>query len=297
MNNVDRSINKHEALIFLHIPKTAGTTLMSILDRQYKPGAIFSTYGNAQEAVDKFKTFSESQRMNIRVLKGHIPFGVHTFLPQPSHYFTILRDPIDRIISHYYFVLETTSHYLHDRVTSQNMTLKDYVSNGIATRLDNGQTRIISGVGDTVGFGQCSPEMLETAKKHLRGMPVVGLSERFDETVILLKRNLGWKLPFYMKANVTKNRPGREDISKDTIAVIERYNELDFELYKYAQELFEELIRQQPPAFERELKRFRFLNKFFGSHYLILKLRVGRFLFKNYLKDPSSSRHPFLKEN
>ena len=126
------------------------------------------------------------------------------------------------------------------------------------------KTRSISGVGDTVGFGQCSTKMLETAKKHLRRMPVVGLSERFDETVILLKRNLGWKLPFYIKANVTENRPRREDISKDTIAAIERYNELDFELYKYTRELFEELIRQQSPAFERELKRFRFLNKFSG---------------------------------
>ena len=280
MNKINWPNKKHESLIFLHIPKAAGTTLMTILDRQYEPDVIFSTYGSKrdQEGVDKLKKLPEDQREKIRVLRGHLPFGVHTFLPQTSHYFTILRDPIERTISHYYFVLKTTRHYLHDRVTSQNMTLKDYVSNGIDTELDNGQTRVISGVGHTVGFGQCSTEMLETAKKHLSEMLVVGLSERFDETVILLKRNFGWKLPFYIKANVTENRPRREDISKDTLAAIERCNELDFELYRYAQELFEERIRQQPPAFERELKRFRFLNKFFGGPYLILRHRVGCFL-------------------
>ena len=38
--------------------------------------------------------------------------------------------------------------------------------------------------------------------------------------------------------NVTENKPRRENISKDTIAAIERYNELDIELYRYATEIF-----------------------------------------------------------
>ena len=81
--------------------------------------------------------------------------------------------------------------------------------------------------------------------------------------------------------SVTESKPRRENISKDAIAAIERYNELDIELYRYAKEIFEEHIRQQPPAFERELKRFRFLNESFAKPFILYRriCKVKHFLF------------------
>lgn len=273
--------NKQEqTVIFLHIPKAAGSTLSSVVQRQYEPNATFKIDGlHIRESIDEFKKIPEAKKEKIRLLSGHMFFGLHEFLPQPSTYITMLRNPVDRVISHYYHVIRHPNHYLYQEVTSRNMNLRDYVSSGISMELDNGQTRDISGEGIVqkpfpdkgIGFGQCPAEMLQRAKRNLREhFAVVGLSERFDESLILLKRTFGWATPCYVKSNVGENRPHKRDISIDELKVIEKYNELDVQLHKYAGEMFEELITQQSPlpSFERELKEFKLLNKYCGKIYI-----------------------------
>ena len=278
MTKSNKNTNQERSVIFLHIPKAAGSTLHRIIERQYKLSAIFTIDGSrAQKSIDEFKSLPEAQRKKIKVLKGHMMFGLHEFLPQPSTYITILRDPVDRIISHYYYALQCgPKHYLYNAITSQHMSLKDFICSGISSELNNGQTRLLSGVegvGTITGFGQRSTEILERAKKNLREhFVVVGLSNKFDETLILLKRAFGWKNLCYIKKNVTRNRPRREDISKDTLNLIEKYNELDIELFKYTKERFEELISQQGFSFDKELKEFKLSNsklsnKLYGEIY------------------------------
>lgn len=255
---------QEQIVIFLHVPKAAGTTLYWVIERQYDPTVIYH-FRWSHLPVDEFKKIPEAQREALRVLKGHMVFGLHEVVAGPSTYVTILRDPVDRVISHYYHVLQNPTHPLHSDV--QRMSLKDYVCSGETTEINNGQTRRLSGVGATVGFGQCSAGMLKVAKQNLQEhFAVVGLAERFDETLLLLKRALGWGLPFYVKRHVGKNRPRtarKDNLSEDALNSIENYNELDIELYRYAREMFAERIRQQGPSFERELKAFKLLNKAF----------------------------------
>lgn len=262
MTNSSR--NNKESVIFLHIPKAAGSTLHWIIEQQYEPTTIFTI--NEERTINDFTNLSEAERAEIRVLKGHMYFGLHKSLPQPSTYITILRDPIERVISHYYYVLREPRNELHERVTSQNMSLKDFVGSGIYLHLDNGQTRLISTTGADFAYGQCSEEMLRSAKENIKEhFIVVGLAERFDESLILLKRSLKWtRMPFYTKQNVTKNRPLKQDVSKDTLNLLEKYNELDIELYKHAQGLFEEIINQQV-EFELELKNLKIINQVYYS--------------------------------
>ena len=89
---------------------------------------------------------------------------------------------------------------------------------------------------------------------------VVGIAEEFDRSLILIKRILGWRNPFYTKQNVSRGRALKEDLAPETLRVIEAYNALDIELYRYAKQLFEENIRSQGPSFEKELQAFRMLN-------------------------------------
>ncbi len=255
-------------MVFLHIPKAAGTTLRKIIERQYEPDDILTTGDPWREWIKEFARRPQAQKAEIKIFLGHLRFGFHTHLPQPSTYFTMLRDPVDRIVSYYYFVLESPAHYLYDIVTSQNMTLKDLLCSEISTEFDNGQTRSISGIGHKIGFGQCSPETLESAQANLRDhFAVVGLTEHFDESLLLLKRAFGWRTPFYVKENVTKNRPRREEISKDTLNLIAKYNQLDIELYRYAQRMFDELVSQHGPSFKKEVATFKLLNKHYSRIY------------------------------
>lgn len=250
-----------QTIIFLHIPKTAGTTLHLIIERHYPPESIFSLGPMAQDSIREFKNMSEARRAEIRVLKGHMGFGLHEFVPGPWAYFTLLREPIDRVISFYYFVHRTRQHYLYDFVQSEHVGLKEFIESQATPMVDNAQTRMLSGVWLDVGFGECTKETLEQAKRNLReSFTVVGLTERFDETLFLLKRAFGWDKLFYTKQNVTANRPQKSDLPSDTLDTLVNVNLLDIELYQYATELFEEQVRRQGLSFVKEVKAFQLAN-------------------------------------
>ena len=268
-----KEMNKKQTVIFLHIHKTGGSTLDSIIRRQYSPQAITAFYHSDPEKTqqyNEFKKLPESAKRRSKLILGHIGFGLHEFLPQPSTYITFLRDPVERVISLFYFIRRATRHPHHNSIVSSNMSLEEFVGSvDLGKQIDNSQTRLLADAWN-VELGKCSQEMLERAKSNIDNyFAVVGLTERFDESLILLRQKLGWKNIFYQPKNVTKNRPLQDSISDKTLAEIKKYNELDFELYKYAQEIFEKSIEQQGASFVNELNRFKLLNK---THSLQNKL-------------------------
>lgn len=262
-----------KTLIFLHIPKAAGSTLHSIIERNYPKESIYTIDGSrVLESIKEFKTLPESKRAEIRCVKGHMPFGLHMSLPQPTTYVTVLRDPIDRVISHYYFVLRTPSHYLHDMVVTNRMSLEEYVSSRISPELVNGQTRDISGIG-CFEMVDLSDDVLEIAKRNLKEyFAFVGLGEKFDESLLLMRRTFSWRNIFYVKQNVSRNRPLKSEIPIKTLKAIEEHNKLDMELCEFAKQILEEQIREQGPSFKYELRTFRLLNKVYGTTWKSYKL-------------------------
>ena len=261
--------SKDKALIFLHIPKAAGTTLHTIIQRQYSSDVIFDIDGsNVQKSIHEFCSLPQVERQKIRCLKGHMPFGLHRYLSAPVSYITMLRDPVDRIISHYYYVLRSPSHYLHNQVVANKMSLDDYVSSGISSELNNGQLRLISGVkkvDSVTGNEPVSTNTLNTAKRNISThFTAVGISERFDESIVLFRKVLGWKNILYFKRNVAKDRPSRCEISKKTLRTIMKYNELDMELYEFAEVFFEKQVQEQGESFRDEVAKFQHLNRLYG---------------------------------
>ena len=170
----------HQAAIFVHIPKTAGTTLARIIDRHY-PTETRLLLERHHEGIAEFRALPEAHRAELRLVRGHIPYGLHADLPQPTTYFTMLREPIDRIVSYYYFVQREQRHYLYDYANTPGMTLKRYVEDRVSLQMDNMQTRLLSGVWTEPGYGECDETTLLQAKRNLeQHFCVVGLTERFD---------------------------------------------------------------------------------------------------------------------
>ena len=294
MTKSTKDKESEKSVIFLHIPKVGGTTVNKIINRQYKPNTIYrvrdddSRHKRIQDCVDEFKVLPSSEKEKIKVVMGHMGFGLHNFLPQPSVYITLLRDPVERTISYYYYVLRRPNHYLYQKVTSEKMSLKDCIHAGISIELDNSQTRIIAATkGDSdslIPFGQCNVEMLERAKKNLQEYFIgVGLVESFDKSLLLFKKLLNWNNIFYIKRNVTKNRPLKSDFSQETLNLIQKQNEFDLELYRYAAELFNEQVAQQGLSFEKELQKFNKHNSLYGNTYGKLYLLASSTIkkFKN----------------
>lgn len=244
-------------ILYLHIPKAAGTTLGTILKQKIRHSAIY-TVQDTRTAVQEVAALPETNREKLQLIKGHFAYGIHEALQRPFEYITVLREPVDRVVSHYYYVLRNPEHYLHARVTSEKMSLKEYALGGLTREMDNGQVRFIAGPYYRDPRGQCSRDLLELARDNLRNrFAVVGLAERFDETVLLVGERYGWKDLAYTRQNVTSDRARLNELPEDTIEAIRNANALDVELYAFAAELFRAAVEQRGESFQTRLATFR----------------------------------------
>ena len=244
-------------ILYLHIPKAAGTTLGTILMQKFRRRGVL-TIQDAKTAVEDLARLPDAKREKLQFIKGHFAYGLHEGLGRPFEYITMLREPVDRVVSHYYYVLRNPAHYLHARVTSKKMSLKDYALGGLTKEVDNGQVRLIAGEFYRDPCGQCSRELLEKAKENLRNhFAVVGLAERFDETLLVLGERYGWKDMFYTRQNATVDRARLDELPEDAVEAIEAANPLDAELCAFANELFEAGVRERGEGFQKRLASFR----------------------------------------
>lgn len=130
---------QQQAVIFLHLPKTAGTTLNRIARRHYAPEAVHALGPRAQDEIAAFQALGKRERERVRFLTGHMAFGLHEDLPAPSRYITLLRHPVERVISFFYYIRHMGQHYLHDLVVREHdMDLEAYLDSELSVMVDNG---------------------------------------------------------------------------------------------------------------------------------------------------------------
>jgi hypothetical protein len=253
-------------VVFLHIGKTAGSSVRRVLFRNVPQDRVIwirqpreRPHGFLGDHVMRdLAALDEEERRRARLIVGHMYFGVHELIPGECVYLTMLRDPVSRAVSQYAHVLRRSNHRFHELVNSQGMGLAEYVTSGLATETDNSQTRAIVGDVDTP-FGACDAEMLERAKENIdRHFALVGLVERFDETLVQLQSTFGWNRLWNVRANAAP-RSQRPTVSDSVRKAIENQNRLDMELYAYASQRFQGRV-DADPSFSARLRRYRRAN-------------------------------------
>jgi hypothetical protein len=242
-------------LIFLHIPRTAGTTFVRILERQYGADAVLALYD--APPGEEVARLAPGELARRRVLAGHFGFGLHVELPGSCRYVTFLREPVERVRSHYEFVRRQPGHYLHE--AASRLSLAAYVEHCGRAEPNNDQTRLLAGRAYASPEGTWSPDMLEAAVRHLDGHCEVGLTDAFDASLVALRRRLGWARPFYVPRNA--GRPAAGGLPAGVEALIRAHNALDVELHRHARERFEREAAALGDALARELRLFRALNR------------------------------------
>lgn len=252
----------YDNLIFLHIPKAAGSTLHPVLERHYSKHSYRTISVPAQ--LEVFKCLPEEERRRIRLLKGHMPFGMHTYLEGSSRYITLLRHPAERIVSHYFYVKRRPGHYLHHHLAA-GMGLAEFASAGLSGEMDNGQVRLLSGHDQDIPCGQCTRDLLDTAKRNIEEhFAVAGLTERFDESLVLMSIVLGWNwTPYYLNRNVTMGKPGAKQIDPLALKAIEQASPLDFELYDWATRRFQDQLIQHQSSVDQGMTRLNRANRLY----------------------------------
>ncbi len=259
-------VGKPKSVVFMHLGKTGGKSLEDIFTRQYRNHYLIDTYAHAQhESTSTFKELAE--RKQFECLIGHGEFGLHEFMPQPCVYVTLLRNPVERIISDYSQIIENPNRTFHAEIKA--MTFEEFLTfEKIPTNVDNGLVRSISGT-DSAAFGTINQEMLQTAKANIEShFAVAGLTSRFDESILLMKEKLGWKhLPFYRRINVTQKRLRKTDFSENQIELLKERNRYDVELVEWATQRLHSQLTQINPPIDQQLSEFQKLNANYANSY------------------------------
>lgn len=264
-----RRIQPGEALIFLHLMKTGGHTLHKLLRHKYDADARFYYSQRPGRTLADFLALSAAQRDRLRFIHGHLDFGFHEMLSQPCTYITLLRQPIKRMISLYYFVYYHPSRY--DPINNPPLSFQDYISPE-RILVDNGQTRKIAGqASNDFPFGGCTLELLDIAKRNLRDrFLMVGITERFEESLVMLRHLIGLKTLLHTKANTNPAKPESEPLSDADMELAIAYNQLDLQLYDYGNQLLDEQIAALGRPFQREMSLFRHANAQFQEAHAAL---------------------------
>lgn len=252
-------------VIFMHIPKSGGTTLYPVFPRFYDEQAIRRIrVVNQKLNTQEFINLPLAEKEKVALLCGHMQFGLHRHFPnEQAKYFTFLRKPSDRIVSHYYFLLRTPNHYLYEQVVQNKMSLLDYALSDLSIELDNGQVRSLT--GQDTPLNQCDESLLNQAIENLQTHFIAwGIMERYDESLLLIKDKLNWSdYPFYKKLNVNQKRKA---IDPEIIQQINQRNQWDIKLYEWALMKFEEQI-QHMKNLETELKILQALNTSYAAGF------------------------------
>lgn len=253
---------KLQTIIFLHIVKTAGTTLHRIIERQF-PAEEDYFLREPDHLFGDFLSLSTGERARLRMLRGHMVFGMHEHLPQPATYFTLMRDPIERTISYFHHILRFPNHHAHEAIVSRNIDLREAIERQVDPLLWNGQTRVLA-VGKW--HDGCTDGALSAAKHNLdRHFSVVGLVDRFDETLFLLKETYGWRKLFYTRQNVGRRPPRGQNLPGEVLDTVREANNLDQHLYNYASQRLDRQIRLKGPRFSMQVKLFKLVNPWVGK--------------------------------
>jgi Galactose-3-O-sulfotransferase len=232
-----RGSNRKPLLCFVHVERAAGTTLHAILRKNYPS---FLTLTSPKWTNDERTVLTSAQ---LRALLRILPFtagvgghNVRTYLgyedvtERPIQYLTFLRDPVARYLSHLRYQLE----HFPGRWDVGRLLDEEYFWDFTTKR--------IAGSVD-----------LELAKRRLDGdYAFVGLQERFDESLVLLRRALapGRDVDFrYEHLNVSAS-PARWVRDPGVRRHAEERNAADLELYAFAETA---VYRTQAEAYGRSL--------------------------------------------
>ena len=251
---------------FVHIPKTAGGTVKGMFANAYSGAAIRNAgnYGKGSERsgrkIAKRGDWEQWRRRGGRMVIGHVPYGLmRKHLPADTRYITFLREPVDRVLSHYYRHIDRTGSVADRPGAIAADSLEEALIEQRLPDISNLATRLLS--GDSVPLADLPADALEKAKATLRGFTFVGIQERFWESVVLLRRNLRLDLELAVDRHVSIDRPVADEIPDRERQMIADRNRLDVELYAFGRSLFDEAIAAvHDEAFKAEVETLRGLS-------------------------------------
>jgi len=248
---------KPPVIIFVHLPKCGGTTLFRLVEWEYSPLSVFFVDGRFYRwSFNRLIRSRFDKLADMQVFQGHMPFGLHKLLSVPATYMTMLREPVDRVISEYYYRHNRLQHPYEDH-WMKKLSLEEYIR---TTPQHNIQTKLLAGRPSGYDFlaGECTAETLAAAKENLaQQFSLIGLTERFEESLALAKLVFGWKIEHFADFNITGKRPAKSSVPQPIRDLIADHYRYDVALYEHATALFNDAVARRENELRAELAAVR----------------------------------------
>lgn len=222
--------------LFLHIQKTAGTSIQEAARRAYGNGNVTS-HGD-------YVALGQDGCAPHPFVSGHFGFRFAEPLMKGRFCFTFLRDPIDRLISLYAFCSSRPSddgNPLYAAAMGTDLDGFLQLGNGpLRDRIWNNQVWQLA-IGYEGGeyvedFG--GGDLLEMAKRNLARFDYIGSVETFGRDAAEIWRALGVENYRITESNVSPSRPKRDELPASTMELLLANTALDRQLYAYARQRY-----------------------------------------------------------
>jgi len=197
----------------------------------------------------------ESHRDSLRtcchftVIAGHVTFEPGESLDPTRHYLTLLREPIDRVLSLYYFfrhsaapIPEGTVNPIRQfnrqcRELARALEVKEFMMShdpAVCFHLDNFMTAHYSRLRCPPGKTCPSHEKLQAASDVLRRYAIVGTYDRIPRFLKAVGNMAGLPaVETIPRLNQTGLRPVMSETATDVLRIIAGRNSMDQELYAH----------------------------------------------------------------
>ncbi|MGE0562010.1 MAG: sulfotransferase family 2 domain-containing protein [Flavobacteriales bacterium] len=210
--------------IFIHIPKTGGTTINTAINNSYWQTEVNFFYRHIQV---KTKTSTAGDIFDPKNIEQYKKYNI----------FMMLRHPIDRVTSEYYFIQERKNFI--KLLTKKPQDFNDYIKN---YQTHNGVVNFLKGrrFFDTKS---ATEDDLNDIINSIEKIPIhVGIFEDFAASLTYFSKecNLNWNKEIEIK-RMTFKRPKTNELSEETKALILENNQLDLKLYEYCLKKFENI--------------------------------------------------------
>ena len=253
-----RTSSSPNKYLFIHIPKNAGSLINGLIGQLFLPEeCLFFLFNDG--FYDRYKRHLEANQFKqLRFFAGHLSYDL-SHLIDADYKITFLRNPIDRVLSHYFYyrkIYINSNPMIEDfngnpcPLIDYNLSWEEDLLRHLAAptlkslEFINLQTwQLAFNIYNRPHEIWSDREVLAMAKQHLDDFNFVGIYERLNSDLARLFQEQGWKLPEQLeRVNATIERKQISEVDSHIIDVIRSRNALDIELYDYALNKFGSIL-------------------------------------------------------